>query len=253
MLEEMIPTMIDQKVLAANVARVQERIATAAERAGRKADEITLVAVSKTHPVEAVIAALALGIRHFGENRVEEANPKIEAVRQWLAAHGCEAHLPEPIWHMVGHVQSRKAEDVIAGGYALVHSVDRVKLARRLSRFALNAGRVQDILLEVNLSGEATKYGFDLETLIPAIEEIASQPGVRVRGLMTMAPIVDDPEKARPVFAGLRELRDILAVQLPELDWHHLSMGMTDDFEVAIEEGATIVRIGRAIFGPRQE
>jgi uncharacterized pyridoxal phosphate-containing UPF0001 family protein len=131
--------------------------------------------------------------------------------------------------------------------------VDRAKLARWLSRLALNEGRIQDILLEINISGEASKYGFLLDVLVPAIEEIATQPGVRVRGLMTMAPIVTDPEEVRPVFAALRRLRDVLAIQFSELDWRHLSMGMTDDFEVAIEEGATMIRIGRALFGPRQE
>ncbi len=249
MSDEYTPTVVNREVLAANLARVQERIAAAATRVGRRADEITLVAVTKTHPPEVVAAAWTLGVRHFGENRVEEANPKIEAVRRLLADAGQEA---APIWHMIGHVQSRKASSVIAGGYALVHSVDRVKLARRLHRFALEAGRVQDILLEVNVSGEPTKFGFDPETVVPAVEEIASLSNVRVRGLMTMAPIVTDPEEARPVFVALRELRDQLACRFPELDWQHLSMGMTDDFEVAIEEGATMVRIGRAIFGPRQ-
>jgi len=249
---------VDRETLARNLEQVRERIAAAAERVGRSADEITLVAVSKTHPAELVVATWELGIRHFGENRVEEANPKIEEVRRLLssrgeaAASGDSGPQPGPIWHMVGHVQSRKARDVIEGGYALVHSVDRVKLARRLSRFALEAGRVQEILLEVNVSGEATKFGFEPEALIPAVEEIATLSGVRVRGLMTMAPIVPDPEEARPVFAALRELRDRMADRFPELDWYHLSMGMTDDFEVAIEEGATIVRIGRAIFGPRR-
>ncbi len=259
MSEEKPSTTIDQHVLATNLARVQERIAAAAARVGRQADEITLVAVSKTHSPETVVAALTLGIRHFGENRVEEANPKIEAVRTLLATEGRlplaggGVPLPEPIWHMIGHVQSRKADDVIAGGYAILHSLDRVKLARRLSRLALSVSRVQDVLLEVNMSGEASKYGFNLDVLIPAIEEIATLSGVRVRGLMTMAPVVTDPEEARPVFSALRKLRDMLNIQFPELDWHHLSMGMTDDFEVAIEEGATIVRIGRAIFGPRRE
>ncbi len=257
MSEESPVITVDRERLRKNLEQVRERIAAAAERAGRSAGEITLVAVSKTHPPEAVVAALDLGVRHFGENRVEEGNPKIEAVRALLTSEA-PAHAgnggvrPDPVWHMIGHVQSRKARDVIAGGYALVHSVDRVKLARRLSRFALEAGRVQEILLEVNVSGEATKFGFDPEALIPAVEEIATLPGLRVRGLMTMAPIVADPEDARPVFTALRTLRDEMACRFPELDWHHLSMGMTDDFEVAIEEGATIVRIGRAIFGPRR-
>ncbi|GAB4514440.1 MAG: YggS family pyridoxal phosphate-dependent enzyme [Anaerolineae bacterium] len=239
---------VDREQLQANISRVRERIAEAAGRAGRDPDEITLVAVSKTHPPEYVAVAYELGICDFGENRVEEGNPKMVAVDALLPPDAAPVR-----WHMIGHVQSRKAQDVIDGRYVLVHSVDRVKLARRLSRLALEAGRRQDILLEVNVSGEPTKFGFDPESITPAVEEIATLPGVRVRGLMTMAPIVEDPEQARPVFEALRVLRDALAAQFPELDWHHLSMGMTDDFEVAIEEGATIVRIGRAIFGPRHE
>ncbi|MCD6291077.1 MAG: YggS family pyridoxal phosphate-dependent enzyme, partial [Anaerolineae bacterium] len=177
-------------------------------------------------------------------------NPKIAEVRRLLEASSTPG---QPAWHMIGHVQSRKAASVIEGNYVMVHSVDRVKLARRLSRLALQAGRVQDVLLEVNVSGEPTKYGFKPEDLVPAVEEIASLSGIRVRGLMTMAPIVEDTEQARPVFVALRELRDVMVLRFPELDWSHLSMGMTDDFEVAVEEGATIVRIGRAIFGARRE
>lgn len=237
----------DGATLRANLARVQERIAAAAARAGRSPEQITLIAVSKTQPAEAVVAGLQLGICHFGENRVEEAAPKIMAVNALLGDR--DRH---PCWHMIGHVQSRKAEEVAAAGYQLVHSVDSVKLARRLSRYSLSLGRVQDILIEVNVSGEPNKYGFAPAELEAAVAEIAAQTGVRVRGLMTMAPIAEDPEEARSVFAGLRQLRDVLAIQFPDLDWGHLSMGMTDDFEVAIEEGATLVRIGRALFGPRR-
>ncbi len=148
---------------------------------------------------------------------------------------------------MVGHLQSRKAADVLPWA-ALVHSVDTVKLAGRLSR-VVPVGGVLPILLEVNVSGEESKAGFGPEELSAAVEAIAALPGLRVDGLMTMAPIVEDPEQARPVFRRLRELRDRLAHEHPALPWKHLSMGMTDDFEVAIEEGATLVRIGRALFG----
>jgi len=151
-----------------------------------------------------------------------------------------------PAWHMVGHLQSRKAADVLAWA-AMVHSVDSVKLAQRLSRFCIAQGRELPILLEVNVSGEASKYGFLPDELPPAVELITALPGLSLQGLMTMAPIAPDPESVRPVFAGLRTLRDELARSFPA-PWQHLSMGMTDDFEVAIEEGATIVRIGRAIF-----
>jgi len=227
--------------IATNLQRVRERIAAAAERVGRDPAEGTLVAVTKTHPPEVIRAAYELGLRHFGENRVEEAAGKV-------------GELPEDItWHMVGHLQSRKAAPAV-DLFDIVHSVDRVKLARRLDRFCAARGRTMPVLLEVNVSGEASKYGFpiaDRDTLEAAIAEILTLPHVRIEGLMTMAPIVADPEDARPVFRGLRELRDALATRFPQVEWRHLSMGMTDDFEVAIEEGATIVRIGRAIFGPR--
>jgi PLP dependent protein len=255
------------------IAHIQQRIATAARRAGRDPTQVTLVAVSKTHGPEEVAAAYAAGLRVFGENRVEEAAPKAEAVARLVAP----AALPS--WHMIGHLQSRKAEDVLPWA-SMVHSVDSVKLAQRLSRFvtADHAGhserseesptqatrdssvqtahlRMTDprlpILLEVNVSGEASKYGFRAEELPAAVEVIAALPGLTLQGLMTMAPIADDPEEARSIFAALRLLRDEMARRYPALDWRHLSMGMTDDFEGAIEEGATLVRVGRAIFGER--
>jgi PLP dependent protein len=227
---------------ANRIAAVQERIAAAARRAGREPAEVTLVAVSKTHSPEEVAAAHAAGLRVFGENRVEEAAPKAEAVAQLVAP------AAPPGWHMIGHVQSRKAEDVLTWA-SMVHSVDSVKLAQRLSRF-MTAEKLP-ILLEVNVSGEASKYGFHPQELPGAVEVIAALPGLALQGLMTMAPIAADPEDARPVFTALHRLRDGLAHRYPALDWRHLSMGMTDDFEVAIEEGATIVRVGRAIFGDR--
>ncbi len=238
-----------QTTLKENLARVQERIEAAARRAGRDPADIILVAVTKTHPPEVVEAAYLAGLRHFGENRVEEAAPKIQAVAAWLAAQKPDAD--PPAWHMIGHVQSRKADEA-AGPYALIHSVDSVKLARRLDRFASERGRRLPILLEVNVSGEASKYGFRPTEVAAALTEIAAMSSLQVQGLMTMAPIVADPEMARPVFRALRVLRDDLARRFPQMEWHHLSMGMTDDFEVAIEEGATLVRIGRAIFGERR-
>jgi hypothetical protein len=204
------------------------------------------VAVSKLHSPAEVAAAYAAGLRVFGENRVEEAAPKVEAVARLVAP------APPPAWHMIGHLQSRKAADVLPWA-SMVHSVDSLKLAQRLSRSA-SADQARPrlpVLLEVNVSGEASKYGFRPEELSGAAEVIAALPGLSLQGLMTMAPIADDPEAVRPVFASLRALRDELARRYPRLDWRHLSMGMTDDFEVAIEEGATIVRVGRAIFGER--
>jgi pyridoxal phosphate enzyme (YggS family) len=226
-----------------NLARVQDRIANTAARAGRDATAITLVAVTKTQPVEALLAAYELGVRHFGENRVEEALIKLPVFRQSISD-------PAVAFHMIGHLQSRKADGAVAL-FDRVHSVDSVKLAQRLSRFA---AKPLPILLEVNVSGEESKYGFDgvrRDELFSAVGAIAQLPNLRLDGLMTMAPIVDDPEQARPVFRALRELRDEIETRYASVKLPQLSMGMTDDFEVAIEEGATLVRIGRAIFGER--
>jgi pyridoxal phosphate enzyme (YggS family) len=233
--------------LEANLRAVQERIAAAARRAGRDPAGITLVAVTKTQSPETIRAAYDLGLRHFGENRVEEAEAKVD-------------ELPHDItWHMIGHIQSRKATRVVPL-FGLIHSVDSVKLARRLDRLGVEGVEPIPVLLEFNVSGEASKYGFDAErwaedagqrqSALAAMEQILALPHLRVEGVMTMAPIVTDPEEARFVFVRLRGLRDELAEAFPGAGWHHLSMGMTDDFEVAIEEGATLVRVGRAIFSP---
>jgi pyridoxal phosphate enzyme (YggS family) len=227
---------------------VQQRMAEAALRAGRQPDEVTLVAVSKTQPPEAVRAAADAGQRDFGENRAEEAAPKMLG----LAA---QAGLR---WHMIGHVQGRKARAVVQAGFALVHSVDSLRLAERLARFAVEAGQCQAVLLECNTSGEASKAGFRADepdlwaTLLPDLRRLVDLRGLEVRGLMTIAPEVSEPGLARPYFARLRLLRDFLIDQLPVKAWPELSMGMTDDFEVAIEAGATLVRVGRAIFGARR-
>ncbi len=239
--------------LAERLADVRSNIAAACARANRPVDSVTLVAVSKTHPPEALLDAVSCGQTHFGENRVEEAAAKIQAV---------EAATTTPLtWHMIGHVQSRKARDVIAD-FDWIHSLDSVKLAERYSRFAVEMGRSVGVLLEVNVSGEESKSGFSAshwqedryqsESLWKDIRRIIELPGIHIEGLMTMAPIVDDAEKVRPVFVALRALRDALASNFPQAAWTTLSMGMTDDYTVAIEEGATMVRIGRAIFGERQ-
>lgn len=231
--------------LAENLRSVQDRIRNAAERAGRDPAEITLVAVSKTFPAESVIAAHALGVRDFGENRVEEAADKIPSVTQSLSA---------PVtWHMVGHIQHRKVREA-ATLFDLVHSVDTAGLASRLNTRAENMDKTLPILLEVNISGEESKYGFRPEPrrdFYAAVDDILQLAHLDVQGLMTVAPIVDEPGNAQPFFAGLRQLRDDLRLRFPQRAWSHLSMGMTDDFEVAIAEGATLVRIGRAIFGER--
>jgi len=242
-----------QEALARNVRSVQTRIAAAAERAGRHPSEVQLVAVSKTVEPARVIAAYDLGLRVFGENRVEEAEEKIPAVRAELARQGREP----PSWHMIGHLQSRKSGRALEL-FDLIHAVDSVRLAERLSRQAREAGKQVPALLELNISGEESKYGFPAElagsvaaqapALFAAVAEILALPGLDVRGLMTMAPIVPTPEGARPYFRRLHEWREALRDRFPTHSWPELSMGMTDDFEVAVEEGATMVRIGRAIF-----
>jgi pyridoxal phosphate enzyme (YggS family) len=233
--------------LEANLRNVYSRVAAAAGRAGRAPAGITLVAVTKTQSLEVIRAAYDLGLRDFGENRVEEAEGRVH-------------DLPDDItWHMIGHIQSRKAARV-APIFQFVHSVDSVKLARRLDHACSNSAEPLPVLLELNVTGEGSKYGFAADrwftdggqrTLqLRSIREITTLPNLRVCGLMTMAPIVTDSEEARPAFAHLRRVREDLAQAFPRIDWLHLSMGMTDDFEVAIEEGATLVRVGRAIFAP---
>ncbi|HEX9115404.1 MAG TPA: YggS family pyridoxal phosphate-dependent enzyme, partial [Anaerolineae bacterium] len=228
--------------------------AAAAQRAGRSRDDVTLVAVSKTRGAEAVVAAYAAGLRIFGENRVEEAGPKAAAVAallaRWPEKAGRSVTTDPPIWHMIGHVQSRKAGDVLPWAQ-MVHSVDSARLARRLGEAAGQAGQILPVLLEVNIAGEASKYGVAPTEAPAVIDAILEQPALRLEGLMTVAPIVALPEEARPPFKALARLRAALATHYAQVNWRHLSMGMTDDFEVAIEEGATIVRIGRAIFGQR--
>lgn len=237
--------------LEQNLRRVQQRIADAAERAGRAPCDITLVAVSKTFPAEAILAAHALGVRHFGENRVEEALEKIPSVNRLITQSP-----PCPItWHLVGHLQSRKVNAAVEL-FDYIHSVDSVALARKIEKRAAATGTLKaiPILLEVNIAGEATKFGFvpePREDFFAAVQAILTLPHLDIQGLMTVAPIAPQPDDARPHFRALRTLRDELRVRFPERAWQHLSMGMTDDFQAAIAEGATIIRIGRAIFGRR--
>jgi pyridoxal phosphate enzyme (YggS family) len=217
--------------IRANVDTVRQRIEQACQRSGRSPSEITLVAVTKTVDPPAVAAAFAAGISHFGENRVQEAVTKIEQLA---------ALTPHPTWHMVGHLQTNKAKKAVEI-FDLIQSVDSIKLAEVLSQ---RTPKTLPILLEVNIAGEDSKSGFSINEVAPALEATSSLPRLAIKGLMTIAPLVDDPEEVRPVFRKLRSLRDSLGLE-------YLSMGMTDDFEVAIEEGATMVRIGRAIFGER--
>lgn len=229
--------------IAEKLTAVQARIGTAAQRAGRDPKAITLVAVSKTKPISAIEAAYGAGQRDFGENRLEELWGKVEQARV--------LGLDEIRWHLIGPIQSRKT-GMAVGPFALIHAVDRIKIAERLSRDAMAAGCVLSILLEVNVSGEATKHGFSPAELVNCTGQLVTLPGIQVQGLMTMAPLVEDAEAVRPVFRSLRALRDELTATHPTLVWPQLSMGMTNDFEVAIEEGATLVRIGSAIFGERE-
>jgi pyridoxal phosphate enzyme (YggS family) len=246
--------------IRANIEAVSQRINAAAQRAGRNPNEITLVAVSKTHPVETVIEAYQAGLRHFGENRVQEGSDKVTAMTDWLSE---SPGLEPPTWHMIGHLQSRQVGDAL-GKFSLLHSVDSLKLAQRIDRLAErdNIPPV-NILLECNVSGETAKFGFALDQwssdrsqlamFIDTIGQIATLQRVNIQGLMTMAPLSPNPEETRPVFRSLALLRRTLQKEMPQIQWQHLSMGMTDDFEVAIEEGATIIRVGRALFGPRQQ
>jgi pyridoxal phosphate enzyme (YggS family) len=217
--------------IAASIDVVRGRIAAACERAGRASDDVTLIAVTKTHGLDEIAAAYASGVRDFGENRVQEAVPKIEAAR----ARGINAR-----WHMIGHLQSNKVKAAI-DAFDILHSVDSERLANAINE---RATRPIDVLIEVNVGGEAAKSGVTPESASKLAEHIEGLANIVVTGLMTVAPQVDDPEDVRPVFRRLRELRDAIGLR-------ELSMGMTDDFEVAIEEGSTQVRVGRALYGAR--
>lgn len=227
--------------IAANIAAIRERIARAAGRAGRDPESIRLMAVCKTVGPERIREALDAGITLFGENYVQEAREKIPSL-------GGAAQ-----WHMIGHLQTNKAK-YVANLFDWVHSVDRPELARELDKRAARSGRRLNVLMEVNISGEASKNGIAPHQALELARQISVLPAVELRGLMTMPPYSDNPEDARPYFVSLRNLRDeIVQAAIPGVSMDELSMGMTDDFEVAIEEGATIVRVGRAIFGERMK
>lgn len=223
------------------VSAVRERIARAAERASRGAGEVRLVAVSKTHPAEAVRAAFAAGVRDFGENRVQEAEPKVAATAD-LARAGLR-------WHLVGHLQSNKARRA-AALFGVVQSVDSLELAERLARIGVETARPVRALVQVDLAGEETKFGLPEEDLLRLLETLRGREGLSIEGLMVLPPYLEDPEETRPYFRRLRSLRD-RARAAGHLGVRELSMGMSHDFEAAIEEGATMVRVGTAIFGER--
>ena len=218
---------------------VEARIQAACRRAGRSRDEVTLIAVSKTKPVETLREAYDLGVRVFGENKVQELTAKYEA-------------LPDDIhWHMIGHLQTNKVKYII-DKVDLIHSVDSLKLAETIEKEAEKHALTADILVEVNVAQEESKFGLKTEEVIPFIEKISGFSHVNVRGLMTIAPFVENPEENRSIFADLHQLSvDISNKNIDNVNVSILSMGMTNDYEVAIEEGATMVRVGTGIFGAR--
>ena len=230
-----------------NYQSILDKIAAAARKSSREPGEIRLVVVTKSQPVEVVQAAIQAGARILGENYPEEAVAKIQSL---TGQSGVE-------WHMIGHVQSRKAR-LVADHFALLHSLDSLKLAQRLDRFAAERDHVLPVLLEFNVGGEESKAGWDAsdqsqwEALLPEVSSILDLPHLRVRGLMTMPPLETNPEDARRFFEHLRGLRDYLASQFSQVDWGELSMGTSADYAVAVEEGATLVRVGTAIVGARK-
>lgn len=222
-----------------NLAYVEEQITKACEKAGRNREDVTLIAVSKTKPVSLVEEVIDCGIREFGENKVQEIMDKYETVKT-------------PVnWHMIGHLQRNKVKYIV-DKVCLIHSVDSYRLAEMIDQEAAKKGVNCDILIEVNIAKEDTKYGVMEEEVLPLVEQISKLSNIRIKGLMTIAPFVENSEKNRVHFRNLRNLYvDIKKKNIDNVDMKILSMGMTNDYEVAIEEGATMVRVGTGIFGQR--
>lgn len=218
------------------LAEVSQRVAAAAARVGRDPSEVTLVAVSKTFPAHVIVEALDAGAVDLGENRAQELKEKAAVLG------------PRPRWHFIGHLQTNKARQVV-GTAVLIHAVDRIGLADAIARRAGSLGVTQDVLIEVNVSGESSKHGVEPGRAVPLAKEITELQNIRVRGVMTVPPYPDSPEDSRPIYKELAALGNQLRSEFPDAD--QLSMGMTRDFEVAVEEGATFVRVGEAIFGSR--
>jgi len=228
-----------ESTVTANIERIRNAIADAAVRSGRKVSDIRLMAVTKTVDDDRIMEAIEAGVDIIGESYVQEAKRKIEKMGR-----ACE-------WHMIGYLQSNKAKYVVRL-FDMIHSVDRMDLAVELDRRSKAADQVMKILIEVNVSGEETKSGIPLIESVQLIRDIAALNNLSIQGLMTMPPWFDDPEDARPYFAALRELRDrVIDENIARVEMRELSMGMSGDYEVAVEEGATIVRVGRSIFGER--
>ena len=226
-------------MLRNNLKEVELNIQKACERAGRNRDEVTLIAVSKTKPISMLEEIYDEGIRHFGENKVQELCEKYENMEKDIK------------WHMIGHLQRNKVKAVIDKA-TLIHSVDSIRLAETIEQEAAKKDIIVNILIEVNVAEEDSKFGLKVDEVMEMVETIATFPHIRIQGLMTIAPFVADPEENRPVFAALRKLSvDIANKNIDNVNVGMLSMGMTNDYQVAIEEGATIVRVGTAIFGER--
>lgn len=238
MLSRDLPDEEVQQKLADNLDKVRQKIETALKESVDPEREVTLVAVSKKQPLNRIRVLAATGQVHFGENYVQEGLEKIKSLENLQAK-----------WHFIGSLQSNKAK-FIPGQFALVHSIDSVKLARALHKKAASLGVVQPVLIQVNLAGEEQKAGVDPEELLELIREVGLMGHLDVQGLMLMPPLADDPEKSRPYFARLRKLRDSLEKESGR-ELPHLSMGMSQDFVQAVEEGATLVRVGSLLFGPR--
>ena len=226
-------------MLQDNLKKVQENISKACKKAGRNEQEVTLIAVSKTKPLSDLEEILDAGVIEFGENKVQELCDKYE-------------HIKSPVhWHMIGHLQTNKVKYIV-DKVCLIHSVDSLKLASQISKEAEKKQVECDVLIEVNVAQEESKFGITTDETLALIREVAALPHVHIKGLMTIAPFVDDPEENRPVFRSLYELSKAVAKeQIPDVSMEILSMGMTNDYMVAIEEGATMVRVGTGIFGER--
>ncbi len=231
--------------LGKRLHNIHSRISQAARRSGRNPADVQLIAVTKNVPIETIREAISLGVRHIGENKVQEALEKFKELGKWKVESG---HFPSLQWHLIGHLQTNKVRDAV-GIFDWIHSVDSLRLAEKINQECEKIQKVMPVLIEVNVSDEQSKYGVHPEELPALLEQTAAFKSIRIEGLMTMAPIVSDPTQARPYFQRLARLRDQL--NRGQTPISHLSMGMSQDFEAAIEEGATMVRVGTAIFGNR--
>ncbi len=229
---------VTQDEVKSRLAELEERIAAACQRSNRKREDVKIIAVTKYIDVPAIGEVLQAGLTHIGENRVQDALPKYEA------------YTDQAIWHFIGHLQTNKVKEVI-GKFTYIHSLDRMSLAEEINRRAQAMGLIVPCFLQINISGEETKFGLDPNDVLAFVQEISNMKHISIKGLMTMAPIVDNVEDTRPVFRGLRQWQERLqALGLPNITVEELSMGMSGDFEIAIEEGATFVRLGSVLVRP---